>query len=196
MNNYYLALDVSSTTIGICGFAIKNNKINFKTFFVDYIKPSKAETEIENLHSLNVQINKFISDKKLNLKKYDNVYVAIEDFPLHMPMGKSTAQTIAKLAVYNRLSALFLYERLNIISIFYPVATIRATIKNLAGKKEKIVKEEIPELVCEIFKDLGSKWEFPYKKTRTGSIAAESYDMADSIAVAITCAYKNGDIKL
>jgi Holliday junction resolvasome RuvABC endonuclease subunit len=194
MNNYYLALDVSSTTIGICGFAIKDKKMNFESFFADYIKPPKDGNEIENLHKLNIQINEFI-DNRDNFKGYDKVIVAIEEFPFFMQGGKTTAQTIAKLAIYNRITSLFVYEKLNIEPIFYHVATVRSVIKKLVGRKDKIVKKEIPELLCEIFTKINDKeWVFPYRKTKKGSISEESYDISDAIAVACTCAYKHGDL--
>jgi Holliday junction resolvasome RuvABC endonuclease subunit len=104
--------------------------------------------------------------------------VAIEDIIQHMKRGMSSAQTITILAAFNRVAALAVWRSGVKDILFYPVSTIRKTIREGTGCKTKIDKEDVPSIVranlCPNFSDVISK---------KGLVSYITMDEADGIAV-------------
>jgi Holliday junction resolvasome RuvABC endonuclease subunit len=106
--------------------------------------------------------------------------VAVEDIIQHMRRGGgSSAQTITILAAFNRVASLAAWRQVGGALSFYPVATIRKTIREGVGRRAKIEKEDMPVIVrahlCPAFSDVISK---------KGSVSDFTMDEADGIAVA------------
>jgi Holliday junction resolvasome RuvABC endonuclease subunit len=167
MGKTILGMDISSTTIGYCVLEIENNNIKFIS--TSYIKPIKKGNIVERLADTRNKIEKLI-----NILKPD--YIAIEDI-VQFIRNKSTAKTVITLASFNRMISLVAYDFLKRSPEFFSVITIRHGLKI---KNTFPSKEEMPAIVAQ---HLGII--FPYHKNKKGSIKVESYDMADSIAVAL-----------
>lgn len=106
--------------------------------------------------------------------------VAVEDIIQHMKHGGgSSAQTITILAAFNRVASLAAWRQVAGDLSFYPVATIRKTIREGIGRRTKIEKEDMPAIVrvhlCPAFSDVLSK---------KGLVSDFTMDEADGIAVA------------
>ena len=106
--------------------------------------------------------------------------VAVEDIIQHMRRGGgSNAQTITILAAFNRVAALAAWRQVGSGLSFYPVATIRKTIREGVGRRGKIEKGDMPAVVrehlCPAFSDVVSK---------RGSVSDFTIDEADGIAAA------------
>lgn len=106
--------------------------------------------------------------------------VAVEDIIQHMKRGGgSSAQTITILAAFNRVASLAAWRQVGGGLSFYPVATIRRTIREGVGRQAKIGKGDMPAIVrahlCPAFSDVVS---------RRGSVSDFTMDEADGIAVA------------
>jgi len=106
--------------------------------------------------------------------------VAVEDIIQHMKRGGgSSAQTITILAAFNRVASLAAWRQVCGGLSFYPVATIRKTIREGVGRQTKIEKEDMPVVVrahlCPKFSDVISK---------RGAVSDFTMDEADGIAVA------------
>lgn len=140
-----------------------------------------------------IKIIKSVKEKvatRFGMLKYS---VGVEDFLLSHPT--TSAKTITTLSVYNTTVCMAAYNWLGIEPQPIHIATIRATLRNLAeiDKKDVFSKEHVPAAIEKIInKYYPSKWKFRILTKRTGNISAETYDMSDAIAVAITYAYKAG----
>jgi Holliday junction resolvasome RuvABC endonuclease subunit len=134
-----------------------------------------------------------LSAKNPLMERLDNVFdsiailcaefnpatVVVEDIIQHMRRGGgSSAHTITILAAFNRVAALAAWRHTHDV-LFYPVATIRKTIREGVGRQTKIEKEDMPAIVrshlCPDFSDVVSK---------KGSVSDLTMDEADGIAVA------------
>lgn len=166
----YLGLDVSSTTIGISLIEYKNKK--FSLIECEYYKPSKKDSLFESLHKTKEHLIKILKDYKPDV-------VVIEDIAEHFQQNQSSSKTIVKLATYNRTVGLTVYEELKKEPVMINVNTARSIIRP-KGYRGRLAKEDVPEVVAAI---LGC--EFPWQFKKNGKIADESYDMADSLAVAL-----------
>lgn len=168
-----MSFDVSSSVIGWATFNI-DKKNNTKLVDSGFFKPSKTGHLFENLKSTKEKILDLLEEHNPNK-------VAIEDIAQFMPKV-SSANTIIKLALYNRLVGLTAFEYLNEIPELYSVMAIRHGLKLT---KDLPKKEEIPELVEKL---LGVTLPRQYKKT--GVVRPELYDEADAIACGLFCCYK------
>jgi len=166
-----LGMDISSTTIGYCVLEIDNDNIKF--VLTNYIKPIKKGDIIERLADTRDKIQKLIHEIKPD-------YIAIEEI-IQFIRNRSSANTVIVLATFNRMIGLVAYDFLKRSPDFFNTIAIRHGLK--MGKVFP-KKEQMPALVS---KHLGIT--FPYKKTKKGVIKAESYDMADSMAVALYYAF-------
>jgi len=102
--------------------------------------------------------------------------IRIEDYARFMA-GSSGAATIIPLAIFNTTIGLTVFENTGNEPILMNVNTIRKWLKT---GEERLKKEDIPEAVA-----YHLKIDFPYEITKKGKIAVESYDKADSAAVAL-----------
>jgi Holliday junction resolvasome RuvABC endonuclease subunit len=167
-----LGFDVSSTTIGYCVLEIDDdNKINYKS--MSYLKPIKKGTIIERIVDTRNKIQDIINDVKPD-------YIGVEDI-IQFMKGKSTAKTIIMLTTFNRMICLLAHDHLQRSPELFSVMTIRHGLKM---GKDLPKKEDMPELVA---KHLGITFPYVYKtsKKKGKTIAVESEDMADGVAVAL-----------
>lgn len=159
--------DISSTTIGWAILDVNKNKI--KLYKYGYIKPLEKE-------NLFFTLSKTIEQVIDILIKFKVKEVAIEDIMSYMPK-KSSANTIIKLAVFNRSIGLAIYEKLNIMPHFYNVLSIRHGLKINTKLPDKL---EMPNLVERIL-----QFELKKEFKKNGKIKDEYYDQADAISCGI-----------
>jgi Holliday junction resolvasome RuvABC endonuclease subunit len=171
-----LGLDASSRTIGYSIIEYNEKTDKTKLLKCSFVKPPKDGNLFERLKRTQDMIISI-------LEEYKPDTIAIEDIAKFMA-GASTANTIITLATFNRAVGLACYNFLGKPPLLFNVLKIRHGIKiNKVFPK----KEDIPELVAKHL-----KIKFPYiyktnKRTKIEKIAEESYDAADSCAVAYFC---------
>ena len=167
-----MSLDASTETIGLAVIDYDTYS-DVKLAHYEFFKPPKKGDLFERLNC----VREFIFER---IEKFKPDDVALEDIILFMK-GKSNAKTVSSLAVLNRTVGLAAYNKFGKVPKLLNVMTIRHAIKLT---KKLPAKEEIPELVASIF-----KIDFPYifvgSGKNKGSIAPESYDMADGMAVGL-----------
>jgi hypothetical protein len=175
-NKTVLGFDVSSTCIGYCVLEIDDVSGEIKFVSVNYLKPIKTGSIMDRIVDTRNKIATIINKVKPD-------YIGIEDLIKFMP--KSTATTVVTLTTFNRMICLLAYDYLNRSPELLNVMSIRHGLK-----LDKILpkKEDIPELVATHLRIT-----FPYERTTKGKtkgkIKVESYDMADSVAVALFYAF-------
>jgi len=179
-----LGLDVSTTTIGIAIVEFEKDISDAKLIHTEYYKPNKKTDEINRLKEAVDYILKIAEKFKVD-------DVAVEEYIKFMK-GSSGASTVIPLAIINTTLRLFIYEKLNIMPFVYNVLTIRHALK---FNKKLPAKEDIPEIVA---RHLNINFPYEYKinrKTKQQDIKIESYDVADSVAVALAHIKKTTEIK-
>lgn len=170
-----IGFDVSSTCIG---YGVINE---MKLIDYGYIEPIKDKNILIRLDDVSKQIEELC-------KKYDVKHVGIEDILLFFKSGKSQASTTITLAIFNRLVAYSAFKYCQNVS-FIPVQTIRKAIRVYIKRKEKIIKEEMPDI---IIKNLDENFEKKIltKGKNIGKVHKFTYDQADGVAVAWALAIK------
>lgn len=179
-----LGLDVSTTTIGIAIVEFEKYISDAKLIHTEYYKPNKKTDEINRLKEAVDYILKIAEKFKVD-------DVAVEEYIKFMK-GSSGASTVIPLAIINTTLRLFIYEKLNIMPFVYNVLTIRHALK---FDKKLPAKEDIPEIVA---RHLNINFPYEYKinrKTKQQDIKIESYDVADSVAVALAHIKNTTEIK-
>lgn len=172
-----LGLDISTSTIGISVIEQDENSSGPILKFHHYYKPPEKELpEFQYLKCTKDYILKIVDEFKPDL-------VAIEDYSKFMK-GKSSATTILKLATLNRTIGFAVYELTGKEPVLLNVLKIRHTLKL---DKELPAKEEMPGLVAKHLKL--TEYPYYYETDKKGNIKIkiESYDVADSISVALCC---------
>jgi len=163
-----LGLDISSQTIG---FSVLETTDDIpKVVVCSFFKPPKNGTYIERLAQTRSKIIEILNE-------YRPDTIAIEQITQFM-QGRSTAKTIIALARFNCCIGLACYDFNNQSPEFYSVMAIRHGIKLNKKLPDKL---EIPELVASRLK---IKFPYVFMKKKTDKIAVESFDAADSLAVA------------
>ena len=166
-----MGLDASTSTIGLTILKYQDGYLSLD--HIEYYKPPKKGNLFEKLAA----VRQYIIDK---LIEFQPDYTALEDIILFIP-GKSSAITITSLAQLNRTVGLAIYNQTGKPPELLDVNRIRRAIK-LEKKQPK--KPQIPET---IEKHLDIKFPYVYitRGKNKGKIAEESYDEADSCAVAL-----------
>ena len=165
--NAILGLDCSSAVIG-WGLV----SLDFQLLSYGHIKPLKSDFPlIERLDDTYKQIAALCEEFKPQSVSIEEVFTYMK--------GSSQAKTISILIAFNRTSALASYQKTNDVS-FYSVHEIRNLIKKHYSFKNKIGKEDMPNLIKE---NLSEKFEFIINKK--GNVAKETMDEADGIAAAL-----------
>ena len=171
-----LSFDISSTTTAWAVLEIVDSQIIF--IKSNYIKPSKKGSIIERLSDTRDKIKEII-------EKEDPDYIGIEDI-IQFIKGKSSANTVITLSVFNRMICLlandFLQNKNKTSPELFSVLSIRHALK-LTKVLPK--KEDMSELVAHHL-----NINFPYEKNRKGNLKVENGDLADSIAVGLYYAFK------
>ena len=117
-------------------------------------------------------------------EKFTPQTVVIEEIIKFMA-GRSSAATVISLASFNRTAALSAYHSVGNVS-FMNVNTIRKIIRNTYGLKNKISKEDMPDIIRDnLYSDL------KYYKKRTTGWTDHTYDQSDGIAVALAYVLEN-----
>jgi Holliday junction resolvasome RuvABC endonuclease subunit len=162
-----LGLDISTKCIG---YSIIDTSYNPpKLLHCSFIKPPKKGSLFDRITKTQTAITQILNEYKPQI-------VGIEAIAKYM--GKfSTAQTIIALARINMAIGLTCYNYLGHEPVMHSVMSIRHGLKLTKALPKK---DEIPELLEKL---LGIK--FPYVYDENGEIAEESFDMADSLAVAL-----------
>lgn len=171
-NDTILGLDCSSKTMGWGLISIQSKTLVAHGYFNPL--PSK--------HHFMVRLNDVFEQVTFLCNEFCPKQIAIEDIIQHMKRGMSSAQTITILAAFNRIASLAAWRSSGMKNLsFYPVSTIRKTIREEIGRKTKIDKEDIPNIIrsnlCAAFSNVISK---------RGAISDFTMDEADGIAVAWT----------
>lgn len=168
-----LGLDISSTTIGICLLEWDSVSNKIKPLSIEFYKPSKKGTILERLSDTRNQMANIISQLRPD-------FIALEDIISFMP-HRSSANTIITLAVFNRCIGLLSFDYTGHPPALFSVMDIRRGLQ-----RGEIVpkKEEMPELVAAHL-----AIPFPWLRNKKGKIKIESYDLADSMAVALFYVY-------
>ncbi|MCK9567713.1 hypothetical protein M0R72_02035 [Candidatus Pacearchaeota archaeon] len=170
-----MGLDASTSTIGIAIIDYQDGYCPILVYH-NYYKPDKTNGMLDMLYKAREHILKLFG-------KYKVQEFVIEDYIKFMK-GASSANTVIPLAILNMTLRLAILD-LGITPEALNVLKIRHTLK-----LTKILpkKEDIPELVAQ---HLGFPYPWLYKtnrRTKLQQIMEESYDVADSIAVALTWA--------
>jgi len=168
-----MGFDVSSSTIGWGLFNI-DKKNNIKLLTSGFFKPAKNGNLFENLRALQEEINQL-------LKQHSPDQVSIEDIVQFLPR-QSSANTIIKLAIYNRIVGLTVFNYLGKPPELCSVLAIRHGLKQT---KDLPTKDQIPALVESLL-----KIKIPKQLKKTGSLKEEFYDQADGIACGLFYCYK------
>jgi Holliday junction resolvasome RuvABC endonuclease subunit len=181
----YLGLDISSTTIGISLLEEENNII--KVLNVEYYKPPKKD----NIFELLSHTREYIIKKILELNPDE---IVIEDFSQFMG-GASTSATIILLALLNRTIGLTIYEEYSKTPHLLNVNTVRSIIrpKDYNGKLDKF---DVPMALEKIIPEYKHNFLYKTKGRAEGKVMDETYDMADSIAVALAYILSKDNVKL
>lgn len=167
--------DVSSRTIG---YSIIDASFNPpKLVYCSFIKPPEKGSVFDRITKTQEQIAEILNEYKPDI-------IGVEQISQFFgKKGKSTAKTIISLARFNLAVGLVCHSYLAHDPAMFSVMEIRHGLKM---SKELPKKEEIPSLLEKL---LGIKFPYVYEK---GETAEESFDMADSLAVATyTAKYVN-----
>lgn len=177
MRKTILGLDCSSTTIGWSLLSVENEVIKIDRY--GNIKPPKKDScsLVERLDSVQKEIDKLCIELKPD-------HIVIEDI-LKFMAGKTSADTIITLAIFNRTIALQVYQTLGKLPIFLLPISIRSRLKKFLSLENKIEKEQIPKILQdyfgkEFFKITGYKKRGKFK----GQPIIEVYDESDACAAA------------
>ncbi len=177
-----LSFDISSSCIGWALFKLDEEEATL----IDYgnIKPPKKEKG-----SLSFRLKKTEDEVLKIIGKYNPDEVAIEDYAKRFSMGRSTANTIIMLSVFNEVTTLLCYKNLGKDPFRYPVITIRSCIGKFYG--EKIVSKD------DIFPAITSRSKiFLTRQSNRGNLLSECLDEGDAIAVGMTHLIKTKSVKI
>jgi hypothetical protein len=172
---FILGLDCSSATIGWALLESNNNTLKLDAH--GNIKPPKKDGYhiCERLDVVSTEIQKLC-----DMLKPD--FIVIEDIVQFMK-GKSSANTIITLGVFNRVCALSVYRTTEKLPIFLLPISIRARIRKFLGLKE-IEKEDIPDLLQDYFGKKMFNITYKLRGKYKGEPVKEVYDEADAVAAA------------
>jgi len=164
-----MGFDCSSSTVG-WGVIEYDDQFNILNIKSGWFKPTKIGTVFEKLDFVRTKVNDL-------LQQHQPDQIAIEDIVKFMA-GKSSAQTIITLSVFNRTIGMACYDFSGKSPDLLSVMTIRHKIKS--GKTIP-KKDEVPEALEKIL-----SIKFNWTLNKNGKIKEESYDEADGLAVATT----------
>lgn len=173
-NHCVLGLDCSSSVLGFGLIDIDTKEL------VAYGYYNLATSQYDILQRLDY-LYKIIQSL---CEEFTPQTVVIEEIIKFMK-GRSSASTVISLASFNRTAALSAYHSIGNVE-FLNVNTIRKVIKNACGLKDKIDKEDMPDIIkTYLYNDL------KYYKKRTTGWTDQTYDQSDGIAVAWSYVLEN-----
>lgn len=172
-----LGLDVSSSCIGYALVRVVEDEIELVVH--GHINPPKKDevSLIQRLDAVSKEIENLCA-------KYTPDYTIVEEIAQYM-QGKTSANTIITLAVFNRAVALQVFKSTGKVPLFLLPISIRTRIKKFLGRVEQIEKEDIPDILQDYFGKTFFKV-VGYKKRgkNKGQPIVEVYDEADAVAAA------------
>lgn len=182
-----LGIDCSSSTIGWAYIGVENNKIMLLDH--GHIKPlSKDFPLMERLDSASKDIANLC-------ERFNPDSTIIEEIAQFMK-GKTSANTIITLAVFNRAVALQLYRSTKKNPLFLLPISIRTRIKRFLGREQQIEKEEIPTILQDYFgKSFFKVVGYKQRGKNKGQPIVETYDEADAVAAAWAGVIELGFVK-
>ena len=167
-----LSLDISSSCIGWALFEENDGTAQLVTF--GHIKPPKKEKG-----SLSFRLQKTEDELRKIIGTYKPNQVAIEDYAKRFSMGRSTANTIIMLSVFNEVLTLLCFKEVGADPYRYPVITIRSCLGKHFGQKI-VSKDDIFPVITSNAKT------FLTRQNKKGNLAKECFDESDAIAVGMT----------
>lgn len=176
-----LSFDISSSVIGWSQISFDDDK-NISLINYGFFKPIKSKNIEERLVGVEKEIEKICKENKSD-------FYAVESYANKFSKGRSTANTIKILSVFNEIVNLSIYKITGSFSFRFPVVTIRSSVGKYLGKKI-VSKDETFDLLKNFFKN------YKIEYNRNNNVKKECYDVVDSFAVGICFIYKklNGDI--
>lgn len=168
-----LALDISSATIG---WALMEN-IDSVPNLIKYghIKPISKKKSDDNislrLFNVEEKINKLLLTEKPDV-------IVIEDYVKKFSKGKSSANTIIILAVFNETTALLGYKFTKKKAVRYTVTQLRSFVQKKFGVSIKD-KDEVINFISGYFKN------YKTVTNKVGNVKKECEDEADAIILGL-----------
>ncbi len=174
-----LSLDISSSTIGWAVLEFDDKVVEL----IDYghLKPPKKAKG-----SISFRLDTTVNMMTDLINRFNPDFVAVEDYAKKFSKGKSTANTIILLSVFNEMCCLLSYQLVGKDVYRYPVVTIRSVLGKHFGEKIVSKDDVFPQIVNNCSK-------FNTKLNRVGNIKKECGDEADAIAVGLTFILKEFD---
>lgn len=168
-----LSLDISSSTIGWASMIKENDEINLINY--GHIKPMSKKKSLDNLY---LRLEDTIKKIENLLVQEQPEQIIIEDYAKKFSRGRSSANTIILLAVFNETVALTGYRHTDKKPIRYTVSELRASVKKKYNASVK-GKEEVINFVDSFFE------KYQIVKNRVGNTKTECEDEADAILLGI-----------
>ncbi len=168
-----LGLDVSTSIVGIC---LLNREGEFvKIWYVDLRKEKEFSEKVERY------ADSFGSDfdRSYDYSKYVVDHVFIEESLSGFAAGRTSQQTIIKLAMFNGACTYQAFCETGVYPIHIHPSTVKASMKHeglvipKGGDKKRLTLDFVRKAI-----------EFPYVETRNGNPQPYCYDMADAYCVA------------
>jgi Holliday junction resolvasome RuvABC endonuclease subunit len=175
-----LALDISSSTIGWAILELDNQILTLP--HNGYIKPPPKRKG-----SMSFRLSETFDHISDLIDLHKPTDVVVESYAKRFSKGRSSAQTIITLSVFNEVCSLVAYRKLGKDTYQYPVVSIRAALGKHFGQKI-VSKDDIFPVIdnnCKSFIPL---------KNRNNNTKKESGDIADAIAVGLTHILKENKI--
>lgn len=170
MNGLILALDVSTSVIGIC------------------ILDAATGRELQSLEFLNLKREKNLFAKALDFKDHISKYkalnikhIAIEEPLVMYKPGASRAQILSKLSMFNGMISVICFMVFGVEPVYHNVNHARKlAFPDLKFKKGEDRKMVVWAKVAETFPTV--QWLYGPK---SGNLVKTNFDMADSAVVAL-----------
>jgi Holliday junction resolvasome RuvABC endonuclease subunit len=170
-----LGLDASTTTIGIS--VLKYNSESNETVLIyhEFYKPNKAD----GIVTMIIQARDYI----LNICHKFNIDVFVIEEYIKFMKGKSSSATIIPLAVLNTFLQAAVVDTLKKTPNVLNVLKIRHAIKLNKAFPDK---SQVPDIMAHHLKLSEFPWYKKINRKKEEVVMEESYDVADSMAVAFT----------
>lgn len=169
-----IGLDVSTRIIGVC--YMDNDGTSFAYEYIDLRK-------IDNIYEKADEVKFFINAGPE--KQDDGVKIFIEDKLSGFAGGRTSQQTMMKLATFNGMVSLLWRDAYKEEPVHIHPSTIKATMKKDGLVIPKGIKgKDKKKITASFLKSIDS--DFPYSETKLGNLKVGVDDMADAYCVART----------
>lgn len=166
-----LGLDCSSSTVGWGLITLRDNQPLLLAH--GHIKP------LDSKYNIFVRLQDVYEKIGDLCQEINPTHLVIEDIVFHM-QGRSSANTITTLAIFNRMAGTSIYTHTGITPELFAVGTIRRLIREAHPDVDpKFKKEDIPDIIRAHLEP-----KFVDIINRNNNISSETYDESDGIAAA------------